>query len=130
MQKLTNGEDWWWQLRSGMCYYRLGLFQEGIRQHQKALELCKMDEIVLHLNKCYLRIDQPLIAAKLFEDLAKDTPGVDPLHPCHFFERNYHLGAIGISSLMSNVESQRHFEILRLPLCRECGALIGEGSHS
>jgi hypothetical protein len=32
------------------------------------------------LNKCYLRIDQPLIASKLFEDLAKDTPGGHPRH--------------------------------------------------
>jgi tetratricopeptide (TPR) repeat protein len=64
-----------------MCYYKLGLFQEAIRQHQKALALSNMDEIVLHLNKCYLRMDQPLIAVKLFSDLVRDTPGMPPQHP-------------------------------------------------
>jgi hypothetical protein len=75
VQKHTQGSDWWWQLRFGMCYYKLGLFQEAIRQHEKSLELCNMDETVLHLNKCYLRIDQPLIAAKMFSQLADKHPG-------------------------------------------------------
>lgn len=75
VQKYTQGSDWWWQLRFGMCYYKLGLFQEAIRQHEKSLELYNMDETVMHLNKCYLRIDQPLIAAKMFSKLAEKNPG-------------------------------------------------------
>lgn len=76
VQAHTGGEDWWWQARAGMCYYRLGLFQEAIRRHERGLELARMDETVLHLTKCYMRIDQPLIAAKTFRDLAAQSPGV------------------------------------------------------
>lgn len=84
-QKHNDGNDWWWQLRFGMCYYQLGLFQEAIRQHEKSLALCQMEETMLHLNKCYLRIDQPLLAAKMFNTLAQQHPGANSvllLLPC------------------------------------------------
>jgi tetratricopeptide (TPR) repeat protein len=75
VQKQACEDDWWWQLRLGMCYYQLGLFNEAIRQFELSLQLRPMDETVLHLNKAYLRIDQPLIAAKMFRDLAEAKPG-------------------------------------------------------
>lgn len=75
VQKQAHEEDWWWQLRLGMCYYQLGLFQDAIRHFELSLQLRPMDETVLHLNKAYLRIDQPLIAAKMFKKLAEAKPG-------------------------------------------------------
>lgn len=56
--------------------YRLSLFREAINQHEKSLKLCEMDETALHLNKCYLRLDQPLLAAQMFNQMAKKNPGV------------------------------------------------------
>ena len=66
-----------------MCHYRLGLFQEAIRQFELSLALHPTDETVLHLNKAYLRIDQPLVAAKMFRDLAEQKPGAAlAVHAC------------------------------------------------
>lgn len=64
-----------------MCMYRLSLFREAVNQHEKSLKLCEMDETALHLNKCYLRLDQPLLAAHMFSEMAKKSPGTQP--PVH-----------------------------------------------
>ena len=80
LQKGSDASDWWWHLRFGMCYYRLGLFQEAIRQAEKSLALHPTDDALLFLNKCYLRIDQPLVSAKMFHDLSERQPGA----PCLF----------------------------------------------
>jgi hypothetical protein len=75
MQCFTAEQDWWWLLRHGMAMYQLGLHQEAVKLHQKALQLSCMDEIVLHLTKCHLRLDQPLVAVDLLHGLAADQPG-------------------------------------------------------
>jgi tetratricopeptide (TPR) repeat protein len=75
MQNHNQEIDWWWQLRYGMCYYKLGLFQEAIRHFDKSLELRQMDETVLHLNKAHLRTDQPLVVAAMFKKLSDEQPG-------------------------------------------------------
>ena len=79
LQKHTNGTDWWWYLRLGMSFYQLSLFKEAIAQHEKSLALCSMDETALHLNKCYLRLDQPLVAAQMFQQMSIRSPGTSTL---------------------------------------------------
>lgn len=79
LQKHTNGTDWWWYLRLGMCFYQLSLYKEAITQHEKSLAICSMDETSLHLNKCYLRLDQPLVAAQMFKQMSTHNPGAPRL---------------------------------------------------
>lgn len=74
--------DWWWHLRLGMCFYQLSLYKEAIAQHEKSLALCSMDETALHLNKCYLRLDQPLVAAQMFKQMSTLSPGTSAQIPC------------------------------------------------
>lgn len=102
LQKHTNGTDWWWHLRLAMCLYQLSLFKEAIAQHEKSMAICSMDETALHLSKCHLRLDQPLLAAQMFKQMAMHNPGAPLLH------------VIDHSKLMSVLPCFRRISVARI----------------
>ena len=55
---------------SGKCYYRLGLFRDAEQQFKSAIKQQNMLDTVLLLSKVYVRLDQPLTAVDVYNEVA------------------------------------------------------------
>ena len=53
----------------GKCYYRLGLFREAEQQFKSASKQQNMLDTVLLLSKVYVRLDQPLTAVDVYNEV-------------------------------------------------------------
>eukprot|EP01083_Nonionella_stella_P197502 726073_1 len=57
--KSAGFQDWWWKMRLGQCYYKLGMLRDAEKQFQSSLKQQEMIETYLMLAKVYIRLDQP-----------------------------------------------------------------------
>ncbi|VIO97918.1 Uncharacterized protein BM_BM6009 [Brugia malayi] len=60
--KNASNTDWYWKNQLGKCSYRLGMFNDALKQFHSSLNNQKMAETYAYLAKTYCRIDQPLMA--------------------------------------------------------------------
>ncbi|KAF4522484.1 hypothetical protein B566_EDAN002569 [Ephemera danica] len=60
-----NFKDWWWKLRLGRCYTRVGLVREAEQQFRSALRDSPSIPALLGLARVYTRLDQPLAAIQV-----------------------------------------------------------------
>ncbi|MFH4975638.1 hypothetical protein AB6A40_002347 [Gnathostoma spinigerum] len=65
--KNANYSDWYWKNQLGKCYYRLGMYQDALKQFQSSLHNQRMVETYAFLAKVYCRIDQPLMAIEQYK---------------------------------------------------------------
>ncbi|VDK80386.1 unnamed protein product [Litomosoides sigmodontis] len=58
--------DWYWMKQLGKCCYRLGMFNDALKQFHSSLNYQKIPETYAYLAKTYCRIDQPLMAIEQY----------------------------------------------------------------
>ncbi|XP_074595169.1 tetratricopeptide repeat protein 8 [Brevipalpus obovatus] len=72
----TSGNDWFWKLALGKCYYKVGLVRDAEAQFKAALGHQESSvETYLWLGKIFLRLDQPLAALDVYRRGLIKYPG-------------------------------------------------------